>query len=96
MDNRLSDGNPSFEFEHVEGEVNMNGSNMAEVLSEQKRQDIRDIERLQAQVDGMISRITIKDISQLSAMGKSVEASQDFRKEFYQMSMRPTVLSNES
>jgi len=29
-------------------------------------------------------------------MGKSVAASQDFRKEFYQMSMRPTVLSNQS
>ena len=47
MDNRLpSDGNPSFEFDQVEGEVNMNGSNMAEVLSEQKAQDIKDIERL--------------------------------------------------
>lgn len=48
MDDRLlpSDGNPSFEFDHVEGEVNMNGSNMADVLSEQKRQDIKDIERL--------------------------------------------------
>ena len=47
MDNRLpADGNPSFEFDEVEGEVNMNGSNMAEVLSEQKAQDIKDIERL--------------------------------------------------
>ena len=44
----------------------------------------------------MTSRLTIKDINDLSSVGISLNGSVDFKKQFYQMSMRPTILSNAS
>lgn len=44
----------------------------------------------------MMSRITVKDVNNLTSIGKSFRGSKNFEKEFYQMSMRPTIISNES
>ena len=57
---------------------------------------MRDIDRLQHQLDEMQSRITIRDINDLTSVGKSFRGSTNLKKEFYQMSMRPTILSDES
>ena len=42
----------------------------------------------------MDSRVSVQDVEGLSAIGKSYHGSEIFEKEFYQMSMRPTILSN--
>lgn len=42
----------------------------------------------------LASRITIKDVVDLSSIGKSHHGSQDFSREFKKMSQRPTILSN--
>ena len=44
----------------------------------------------------MLSRITIKDVNNITSIGKSYRGSKIFEKEFYQMSMRPTIISNDS
>ena len=89
---RKEDGNPSFEFDEGSGGELLD----PELIEHQKAQDIRDIERLQKRVDLMTSRITIKDINNLSAIGKSRHHSMDWEQGFYQMSLRPTILSNQS
>lgn len=82
----IDDGNPSFEFEDASRPRNPDMN--------QEEQDLLDIQRLQQRLDLMNSRVTIKDISNLSAIGKSQRGSQNMEKEFYQMSMRPTMISN--
>ena len=84
-----ADGNPSFEFD---GEEPFD----QELFEKLKQQDIRDIDRLQLQMDEMQSRITIRDINDLTSVGKSFRGSTNLKKEFYQMSMRPTILSDQS
>jgi hypothetical protein len=44
----------------------------------------------------MMSRVTIKDISELTSIGRSPHGSKVYEKEFYQLSMRPTIISNAS
>jgi len=45
----------------------------------------------------MVSRITIRDLSQLSSIGVSQRGTQNFlAKDFQQLSLRPTILSNET
>ena len=44
----------------------------------------------------MMSRVTIKDINELSSIGRSAKGSKVDEKEFYQLSMRPTIISNNS
>ena len=67
-----------------------------QIKSEQKNQDMNDIDILQRAIDAMASRMTIKDIEDLTSIGVSQRGSKNFEKEFYQMSMRPTIISNES
>jgi len=43
-----------------------------------------------------MSRVTIKDISELTSIGRSPHGSKVYEKEFYQLSMRPTIISNAS
>lgn len=59
---------------------------------------MKDLERLQNKIELMASRITIKDISQLSAIGASQRGSQNFwDKDFLpNQSLRQTIISNET
>lgn len=67
-----------------------------ESMDDQKAQDLADIGRLQKQVDELASRITIRDITVLSAIGRSHHGDEDFTREFKKLSDRPTLLSNRS
>ena len=67
-----------------------------QVKSVQRDQDMNDIDILQKAIDAMASRMTIQDIEDLTSIGVSQKGSKNFEKEFYQMSMRPTIISNES
>ena len=69
---------------------------MEESMDEQKAQDLADIGRLQKHVALLASRITIRDITVLSAIGRSHHGDQDFSREFKKLSDRPTILSNRS
>jgi len=44
----------------------------------------------------LASRITIRDVEELTSIGKSRHGSKDFSREFKKMSQRPTILSNRS
>lgn len=66
-----NDGNPSFEFEDQHFYD-------PDLLAAQKEQDLRDIQRLENKIKLMTSRLTIKEINDLTAIGLSLNGSQNF------------------
>lgn len=84
----------SMEFPGGEGERGSVQMLDMESMDDQKAQDLEDIGRLRQQADLLASRITIRDVSELSSIGKSRHGSEDFSREFKKLSQRPTILSN--
>jgi len=65
-------------------------------LAARRKQDARDAALLEDKVKAMDSRISVHSMQSIQSIGKSMGSHGLFEKEFYQMSMRPTKISNQS